>query len=311
MLSLTLRQIEYASAVACHGGMSAAAAALHVSQPALSVALAQLEAHLGQPLFLRRPGGRLMPTGFGLHWLAEAEECLQRLTRLADPARLAGQTLRLAVFADLAASCLGPILAQTAAEIDLRPSLMGFEDLSQALMQGRADLALTWDLGLEAGITRQTLARIPPHAVLAADHPLAAHASLSLHDLTDQPLILTDQGLSVSHMRALFARAGLQPVIAHRAATLDLMRSLAANGLGVGLSYTNPAARLSQDGAALVTRPLHDAGAEAIVLAWAKGVALPPSFDRLAEILGALIAPPAFPDRLARHLPACDFAQSR
>ena len=304
MLSLTLRQIEYASGVATHGGMSAAAAALHVSQPALSVALAQLEAHLGQPLFLRRPGGRLMPTSFGQRWLAEAEDVLQRLTRLADPARLSGQTLRLAVFEDLAASCLGPLLARTADKIDLRPSLMGFEDLAQALTHGRADLALTWDLGLESGIDRQIIAQIPPHAVLAETHPLARHATLSLQDVADQPLILTDQGLSISHMRALFARAGLHPNLARRAATLDLMRSLAANGLGVGLSYTNPAARLSQDGKPLVTRPIHDAGTEAIVLAWAKGNPPVPGHDHVAKTLGDLIAPPAFPDRLSGSV--CD-----
>ena len=98
MLSLTLRQIEYAVAVGTHGGVSAAAAALHVSQPALSVALGQLEAHLGQPLFLRRAGGRLMPTSFGQHWLTKAEEAVAALSTLADPTRLAGQTLRLAVF---------------------------------------------------------------------------------------------------------------------------------------------------------------------------------------------------------------------
>ena len=299
MLSLTLRQIEYACGVAAHGGMSAAAGALHVSQPALSVALAQLEAHLGQPLFLRRPGGRLMPTSFGQRWLTEAEEALQRLTRLADPARLSGQTLRLAVFEDLAASCLGPLLARTADSIDLRPSLMGFEELAQALTQGRADLALTWDLGLESGIARQIIARIPPHAVLAAPHPLASCPTLSLQDLVDHPLILTDQGLSISHMRGLFARAGLQPSLARRAATLDLMRSLAANGLGVGLSYTNPAARLSQDGKPLVTRPIHDAGSEAIVLAWVKGNPPAPAQDQLAQALSDLIAAPAFPDRLS------------
>ena len=45
------------------------------------------------------------------------------------------------------------------------------------------------------------------------------------------------------------------------------MRSYAANGLGIGLSYTNPAPRQSPDGAALVTRPLADAGAEPVVLA--------------------------------------------
>jgi DNA-binding transcriptional LysR family regulator len=299
MLSLTLRQIEYATATARHGGMTAAAAALHVSQPALSVALAQLEAHLGQPLFLRRPGGRLMPTPFGQRWLEEATAALDRLARLADPARLTGQTLRLAVFQDLAASCLGPLLSQAARDLPdlhLHPSLMGFEALSEALRQGRADLALTWDLGLEAGISRQTLARIPPHAVLAADHPLATRTHLTLSDLVNQPLILTDQGLSVQHMRGLFARAGLQPRIAHRAATLDLMRSLAANGLGVGLSYTNPAARLSQDGRPLATRPLADAGTEAIVLARPGTAAPNPAEARLAQLLQALIAPPAFPD---------------
>ena len=310
MLSLTLRQIEYAVAVAAQGGMSAAAAALHVSQPALSVALAQLEAHLGQPLFLRRPGGRLMPTSFGQRWLAEAEEALQRLATLADPSRLAGQTLRLAVFKDLAASCLGPLLAAVAQKsptLQLHPTLMEFEDLSIALRHGRADLALTWDLGLEADIARQTLARIPPHAVLAPDHPLATRATLTLSDLADQPLILTDQGLSISHMRALFARAGLAPRIAQRAATLDLMRSLAANGLGVGLSYTNPAARLSQDGRPLVTRPIADAGAEAIVLARLATTPPTPGAQVLATLLPGLIAAPAFPDRLL----ACDSPQSR
>ena len=41
--------------------------------------------------------------------------------------------------------------------------------------------------------------------------------------------------------------------IRHRTASLDLLRSYAANGLGVGLSYTNPAASLSHDGKPLAT----------------------------------------------------------
>jgi len=188
-------------------------------------------------------------------------------------------------------------VATRAPGLHLIPTLMEFEDLAQALRLGRADLALTWDLGLEADVTRQTLAHIPPHAVMAADHPLAGRTGLLLRDLADQPLILADQGLSISHMRALFARAGLAPIVAHRAASLDLLRSLAANGLGVGLSYTNPAARLSQDGRALVTRPIIDAGAEAIVLA--RLTESPPTrgTETLARLLPDLIAPPAFPDK--------------
>lgn len=269
MLSLTLRQLEYAVAVARHGGMTAAAEALHVSQPALSVALAQLETLLARPLFLRRAGGRLTPTAFGRGWLDQAEAQLAGLARLTDPSG-PSEDIRLAVFEDLAAACLAPLLAHAARHApDLRitAQVMGFEALAQALTHGRADLALTWDLGLESSIARRVLARIAPQAVLAPDHPLAAKSTLCLQDLADQPLILADQGLSIGHMRALFAQKGLPMQIRHRTASLDLMRSYAANGLGVGLSYTNPATSHSHDGKPLTLRALTDAGTEPLILA--------------------------------------------
>lgn len=296
-LSLTLRQLDYAVAIARHGGMTAAAGALHVSQPALSVALRELEAGLGRPLFQRRPGGRVVPTAFGRGWLAEAERQLAGLARLADPAQLAAPPLRLAVFEDLAATCLAPLLAAAAAAgLAIEPQVTGFEALAAALRQGTADAALSWDLGLEAGVERQVLARIPPHAVLAEGHPLAGRPALRLRDMADQPLILTDQGPSLAHLRALFARAGIAPRIAHRAATLELMRALAANGLGVGLSYTNPAARLSHDGRPLVTRALADAGEERIVLARMPGNPLPDAASALPGLLRQILSGPAFPD---------------
>ena len=109
MLSPTLRQIEYALAIGRHGGLSAAAEALHVSQPALSVALAELETHLGQPLFFRRKGARLKPTGFGADWLVQAGRQVDGITALfAAPGRPA---LRLVVFEDLAPMVLAPLLA--------------------------------------------------------------------------------------------------------------------------------------------------------------------------------------------------------
>lgn len=295
MLSLTLRQLEYATAVARHGGMTAAAQTLHVSQPALSVALAQLESLLGRPLFLRRAGGRLTPTAFGRGWLELAEAQLTALARLTDP-NAATEDIRLAVFEDLAPSCLAPILTYAqnlAPHLKIITQVMDFETLSDALHKGKADLALTWDLGLQSDIARQTLARIAPHAILPPDHPLAHNASLTLAQLATESLILTDQGLSLGHMRGLFAQQGLTPQIRHRTASLDLMRSYAANGLGIGLSYTNPAARLSPDGKALVTRHVSDAGTEPLILAHL--AQNPPS--AAAQQLSALI-PQALPAAL-------------
>ncbi|MDQ1848126.1 LysR family transcriptional regulator [Gemmobacter fulvus] len=283
MLSLTLRQLEYAVAVARHGGVTAAAEALHVSQPALSVALAQLEAQLGQPLFLRRAGGPMVPTSFGRGWLEAAEAQLHGLVQLMAGAAPA-PPVRLAVFEDLAPVLLAPLLRQVRTPV--APQVMGFEALAEALRRGQTDLALTWDLGLEAGIARSELARVVPHAVMAAEHPLAG-ADLTLALLADQPLILADQGLSLGHMRALFSQRGLVPRLTHRCATLELMRSFAANGLGVGLSYTRPAATVSADGAPLLCRPITDAPGEPVVLAHAQANPLSAAARQLAtEITG-------------------------
>ena len=91
-------------------------------------------------------------------------------------------------------------------------------------------------------------------------------------------------------MRALFSRAGYAPRIAHRCASLELMRSFAANGLGVGLSYSQPAPRQSPDGKALVVLPVTDAGVEPVVLARPANAPEPPDLPQLRVILAGLLA---------------------
>ncbi len=290
MINASLRQIEYACAVARSGGVTAAAEALHVSQPALSVALGQLEAALGQPLFLRRAGGTVVPTGFGRGWLAEAQDMLGGIARLMQGAVQAAP-VRLACFEDLAPALLARLLrGLEGAEVVLEPSVLGFEAITEGLRQGRIDLALTWDLGLGAEVARVEVARVAPHAVMAADHPLLRRRrSVTLAELAGVPLILTDQGLSVGHIRGLFSQAGLTPRIAHRTASLELMRSFAANGLGVGISYTRPLSRHSHDGQKVAVLPISDAGSEPVVLAHPAGHPPSGAAARLVEMLPALL----------------------
>lgn len=292
MLAITIRQLEYATATARFGGVTAAAEALHISQPALSVSLAQLEATLGQPLFLRRPGGRITPTSFGRSWLAQAQEQLDALTRL-----MSGETpaapVRLACFEDLAPTLLAPLLrklAATAPGIAIVPDVLPFEAITEGLRAGRIDLALTWDLGLDDACHRTMLRQVAPHAICAADNPLAAHArrGVTLDMVARYPLILADQGLSLGHMRALFSARDLPFTVAHRTASLDLLRSYAANGLGVGLSYTRPWGRRASCGAKLATVTLTDAGTEPIILARLAANALTPQADRIAGLIPTL-----------------------
>jgi len=289
MLSITLRQLEYAVAIGRAQSMTLAAETLHVSQPALSVAIGQIEANLGKAIFLRRAGGPMLPTSFGRGFLDRAEAILADVGRLTTGDEGRPTPVTLGCFDDLAPLLLAPLLvrlAATAPDIPVTPQAGSFEDLAAGLARGRIDLAITYDLGLDSGFQREEIARLTPHAVLSAAHPLATRERLTLADLAAEPLILADQGLSVGHMRALFTRAGLVPEIAHRAASLETLRSFAANGLGIGLSYTRPAAAQSYDGQPLVTRPITDAGAgEPIVLVHHSANPLSAAALRLARLI--------------------------
>lgn len=86
-------------------------------------------------------------------------------------------------------------------------------------------------------------------------------------EVASAPIIVTDQGLSKAHMLRVFSERGHRLSIAHMAGTMETMRSLAANGLGVGLSYTRPKSEITYDGKAVRQVPITDAAiTEPIIL---------------------------------------------
>lgn len=292
MLYISLRQLEYVVAVAHAGSLTVAAQQVNVSQPALSVAVTQVETHLGRKLFLRRKGVPVMLTGFGRLFLADAEALLADAARLEDPGALGRRRLAritLGIFEDLAPTYLAPLLRrlrEAFPDIEIRTRVASFETLAEAVPAGQIDLALTYDLGLDASFRRELYALVTPQAWLAPDDPLAGRDEIGLAELAGRPLILSDQGLSIRHMLGLFRSRGLTPLVAHRAASVEVMRSLAANGEGVGISYTNPAGAVSYDGRPLARVPIADAEAkEPIVLVHCGDQPVP-----LAEIRAAILA---------------------
>ena len=291
MLYLTLRHYEYTCAVAQHGSLSAAAQALHVSQPALSTALARIEDHLGQALFVRRRGAPLSLTPQGRDFAKAAQKLLDQATQLEAPngTSPALQNLIIGCFSDLAPFVLAPslrCLRQAFPDLTVSPRTLGFSQLTEGLLQGEVDLAVTYDLGLDAGFDRQVIDRRAPQALMPPDHALAQHATLSLDQLAHEPLVLSQEGLSVQHMLRLFKTIGLTPRISHRAASLEVLRSLAANGEGVGISYSAPPTSQSYDGKVLVSVPIRDSGALEPVIIASHGIPKPDSpLARAKEIL--------------------------
>ncbi|WP_232535019.1 LysR family transcriptional regulator [Nocardia terpenica] len=89
---MSLRQYEYALAVAEQGSVTAAAELLHVAQPSVSQQIRALERELGVALFARTPTG-LVPTVVGRAFLREAQVAVSASRRARATARAAADEL--------------------------------------------------------------------------------------------------------------------------------------------------------------------------------------------------------------------------
>ena len=83
---MSLRQYEYALAIAAEGSVTAAAEVLRVAQPSVSQQIRSLERELGVELFARTPTG-LVPTFVGRAFLREAEVAVSAARRARATAR--------------------------------------------------------------------------------------------------------------------------------------------------------------------------------------------------------------------------------
>ena len=268
MISFSFRQLEYFVAAAEHGSISAAARARHVSQPSVSQAVAQLEQTLGETLFRRQVSRGLELTPAGQRLLVRARDILALAAGLAtdgvDQAQargLSGQ-LSLTCFQDLGAYFaprllagfwrLHPHVAVTLFEADLAT-------VHRTLAAGKAELALTYDLGFDQRIARWVLARLAPYALLHPGHALAVQPSVSLQDLAGERLILEDIAQTREYFLSLFWAHGLRPQLHQYTQTFEMQRGLVAHGYGVALSCTRPAGDHSYDGQPIVCLPLREA----------------------------------------------------
>ena len=272
MLSISLRQYEYVIAVADVGSMTEAAIAVNVSQPSLSIAIKDVEAKMGRKIFARRKGSATTLTPFGHRFVEQARGVLEAATaieRASDTAR----PFVLGCFEDLAPWYLTKTLARLSDRFPataFRAYEGRFTQLATEMNEGRVDLAITYDIGFDRSFGRRKIKQVSPVVFVAEDHPLTSYASLDLRQLDDCPLILSAEELSFGYIRNLLAELGVKPDVRHKTSSLEMMRSLAASGAGVGISYSNPPTQISYDGQPLVTVPITTAEARAdIMLVWA------------------------------------------
>jgi DNA-binding transcriptional LysR family regulator len=291
MLYITLRQYQYVVSVADTKSMTDAASLLNVSQPSLSVAITRVEERLNRALFVRRKGAAIVVTPFGHRFVQQARALLQSATEIENITE-ATRPVIVGCFEDIAPWYLTKALADLRSqfpEMTFQGQEGRFSDLAKAIREGRLDMAISYDIGFDGSFNRQKIKQVAPVAFVCAEHPLARFSSIELHQLNDQSLILSAEDLSLGYIRRLFKELRVKPNIEHRTSTLEMMRSLAAHGSGVGISYSNPPSAMSYDGQPLVTIPISTPEALTnIVLVWTNLVDLDPKIETVLKALSTL-----------------------
>ncbi len=272
---MELRQLRYVVAVARRRHFTAAAADLHVAQPALSQGIKLLERELGVELF-DRTGRRVRPTAAGEAFLARAERVLAEAdsarTEMAEFAGLARGRVVIGSLPSLAERQLPPLLALFHArypgiELSLREETT--TELLTLLRAGEVDAALAHQTGadrLPGGVALETLFDEDLVGVVAPGHHLAARGCLPLADLREEPLICSKPGSAIRRtvLDACAAR-GFAPRIAFESGGTATVRALAAAGLGVAIL---PRSDALAEGPAVAILPLEPVLARTVALAW-------------------------------------------
>ncbi|MCY3862564.1 MAG: LysR substrate-binding domain-containing protein [bacterium] len=252
---VALRELENFVAVAEHGSMTEAAAAIGISQPGLSTSIRNLERMLGVSLLVRHRGQGVSLTPEGDLLMAEARATLSRAAEL--EARMSA-----AVSDDSGRVTVGSLV--TVAPIVI-PSLVrrfrerhpdiaveirtGTQDeLLDWLRTGAVHAAITYDIELGRGVDFERILDVEAHAVVSSSHRLAEEAEIGLEALAGDPYILLDLPLSREYFLSLFLATGVayHPAASH--ADISLVRTLVGNGFGFSLLNLLPATDVAQDG---------------------------------------------------------------
>ncbi len=221
-----------------------AAVRLHMTQPPLTQAIAQLERSLGLMLFARtKRSVQLTPAGLAL--LPQALALLQRATGLVleATALASGDSgrLRLAFVSTVGFSLLPPwVMAFRQAHPNVQLDLVeATADVQLQLLQTQevdAGFILHAD-GFEVpGLQRQTVAQEPLVLALPESHPLAQRKTLRLQDVWAQPLVSFPRRIAPSLYDAIYGMyqvAGQVPVVAQEAIQMQTIVNLVSAGLGL------------------------------------------------------------------------------
>ncbi len=238
---MTFAQLRALLAVVRHRSVSAAAAELYVTQPAVSASVAALERDIGVRLLVRdRRGVRPTPSGEALaryagRCLALAEQGRDSAVAAAHPGR---GRLRLAAVTTSGEYVVPPILKafqERYPEVDPALEVGNRALVLERLLAREADLAVSGRPPAEGTVAGTAFLANDLVIVAAPDHPLAGGSRIDPRRLSDTWLLREPGSGTRSATEEFIARHEIEPRRALNLGSNGAVKQAAAVGLGVTL----------------------------------------------------------------------------
>ncbi len=260
---MELRVLEYFLAVAREQNITAAAESLHISQPALSTQLRNLEEELGKQLLIRGVKGsrKVILTEEGMILRKRAEEILSLVKRTENEITQSDETIAGNVFIGTGETEIVRLFAMVAKKLQKK-----YPDIRYHISSGNAEHVLEYldkgliDFGLLfTEIDAQKYEAIPVSikdtwgVLMRRDSPLAEKEMICPEDLWDKPLIVSHQKGDNLYLGRWLQREESE---LHIVATYNLLFNaslLVDEGLGYALCYDK---LINTQGSNLCFRPL-------------------------------------------------------
>jgi DNA-binding transcriptional LysR family regulator len=276
-MTVELRHLRAFLAIAAEGTITRAAAQLHVTQPALSRTLRQLEAHLGARL-IDRSTHHLQLTAAGHAFRPHAAAAVTAVDEALAPARAGTWPLRLGHAWSALGEHTTPLLRRWKQEHPDTPlQLLRVDDRTAGLDHGTVDVAvIRGEADLPAEVNTVVLLLEPRVAAVAADSPLTRKARLTLHDLIADPIAVN----TIAGTTPL----GLWPPDDAPNDTIEVANTddwIAAIAAGHAVGVTTTATAATYPNPAVAYMPLIGVPAVTVRLAWKQ----PPNHPAVADFI--------------------------
>ena len=237
---MTIRHLRVFTAVADAGGMSAAAKKLHVAQPTVSQAVAEMEKHYGVKLF-ERLSQKLYLTKEGELMLSFSRHILDSFDQMETAMHQtnAKPLLRIGCSVTVGTCLINDILEQAEQKM---PHVQFHVVVANSSEIERAILCNEVDLGIVEGILKSADLLVTPVCedalvvVCGKDHPFAKEKVVTLKMLEGQNYISRESGSAErNQLEKIFEEHGLGLVRTFCSTNTEAIKNAVIRGMGIAV----------------------------------------------------------------------------